>query len=272
MLDKTVWALDYICDQDCDFCYDYGSGIRYPLETYYEMADKTRELGTKKYIFGGGESFLFPYRNELLGYTAENGARNVFVTNGRHNSPQNLMPLQGKANQIRSSIHSHDPEWLAAHKIYQRGETPVQYDGLVWGGLRQVNEHGFENATTSVLIDQTEKDLHNLAERFSDLGIIEWTLQQYSMIRGQAANNPDYHKVALERFDNILYNLQNAGYPLEIVGNSDIRLGNEYEAIDTYGNLNVIRDGKEIIIGNMATDPVEQLRAGLEQHKGRHQQ
>jgi len=265
LLDKVVWSPSTLCNQNCDFCYGYEGEIIHAPKTYLEMLDKLRELGATKFIWSGGEPLKFALLDELVGAANENDIRNVIVTNGRDLTPERIKNFDGKAQEIRISIHSLDPEVNARHGISHKGERLGQYESRILENLHNSKGHGFDLATTTTYLGQSESDLEKLAEQFARAGVTEWTFQEMSRIRGAATSKEitwtahDIHK-AIKRLNTL-------GYPMRISLNTEDRLNNEYEIVDPLGQLTAVRGGRDIVLGNLATDGAKKLQEALREVK-----
>jgi len=262
-LDKVVWSPSTLCNQNCDFCYGYGNEKIYAPETYFEMLDKLRELGATKFIWSGGEPLKFAMLDELVNEANSKDIQNVIVTNARDLTQERIDNFDGKATQIRISLHSLDPTINARHSISQKGEKPGQYEDLILENLHNAKGRSFDLATSTIYLGQDDKDLAKMAEQFALAGVTEWTFQEFARIRGAATSKEptwtahDIHK-AIKRLNAL-------GYPMRISLNSADRLSNEYEIVDPLGQLTVVRGGKDIAIGNLATEGAKQLQEALQE-------
>jgi len=260
LLGKTVWAPSNKCNQDCDFCYNYVDEKIFTLETYFQMADKLKELGANRFIWGGGEPLLFGHIESLMDYAASIDIQNVLVTNGRALTTERLDAI--RPDEIRISIHSLDPAFNQKHRISYPGEF---YEDTILRNLYNASTKDVRLCTSTVYLGQSEIDLLQMAEQFARAGVKEWTFQELTNIRGNAVNINGI--CTTDHILQVVNRLNELDYPLKIAFNSADRLNNEYEAVNPSGELTAVRGGKDIVIGNAATDSVELLREGLEQIK-----
>lgn len=256
-LGKTVWAPSKDCDQNCDFCYNYDTQSIYSLDTYLEMADKLQELGASKFIWGGGEPLMFKHIKSLMDYAASKKIENVLVTNGRALTPENLDALH--PDEIRISIHSLNPTFNQKHRISKPGE---RYEESLLLNLYNASKKNIRLCTSTVYLGQSEIDLLQMAEAFAKAGVKEWTFQELVSIRGNAKKTPSV--CTTEQILQVVNRLNELGYPIKIAFNSAARLNNEYEAVNPLGELTAVRGGRDIVVGNVATDSVVALRESLQ--------
>ena len=165
---KADLALHYLCDNQCEHCYN-EPGRRQPslpLADWQRVLERLWEIGVPYVIFTGGEPALHPHLAELVAYAGARGQITGLNTNGRAlRKPARAAALQEAGlDHVQVTLHS--------------DRAPV-HDALVgapaWeetvAGIRACLEAGLHTLTNTTLLAANADRALKLVEFLHGLGL-----------------------------------------------------------------------------------------------------
>jgi MoaA/NifB/PqqE/SkfB family radical SAM enzyme len=168
------------CNHQCFYCsYDPEFGYvlserfnrkdRIPKEKMMEILEDFEEMGVRAVTFsGGGEPLIYPYIEDALERTLENGIDLSVITNGQELRGKKLEFLK-YAKWIRVSLDSVDPKTFQETRRVPQRRYAELIDNI--GNFARIKNDSCELGINFVVNDKNHNQVFRAAKLFKDLGV-----------------------------------------------------------------------------------------------------
>lgn len=252
---NVTWLITDRCNYDCQFCFRFLDRHEISFEKAQKIIDKLIAAGLKKISWAGGEPLLWPGMLDLIKYTHDREITTMLITNGELITEpmldffgENLdwlnLPLEGPSSAINDLMTRKAGHFERVIKILTRlKDTSVKL---------KIN-----TVASAINIDALE-EMVPIIKKYQ---VKRWKIFQFYPVRGQAIKARAKFDLEPSKFESARKKILAQFDPQEcmVVFENNQELEQSYFSIAPDGEVYVSQNGKDLFLGNLATDSVESI-------------
>ena len=250
---KLCWWITEKCNENCKYCFRALNSINtFTLEEHMKILERIIEFGTEQITWSGGEALLVPHATELIKYAKEHGIYNKITTNGKLLTPEKIEELKPYIDLVALSIDSLKDE---TNIDLGRG---IEHRKTVVDRIQHLMSAGVKVDVNTVVMKQNINDLDEMGSFFRENPISgKWKLMTFFPVRERALANKEMLEISDKAFLDAVHSLIQKYSDVKIMYMMNDQIQQQYPGVRANGDLLVTRDFKDIILGNMTGEVLE---------------
>lgn len=258
---NLCWNITCRCNEKCTFCYRTASVPELSVEENKKIIRKLADAGVKEITWTGGEALLYSGLVELMEYAKFCNLSNGLITNGKIVDEKIMDQLASLVSTLTISLDS-----CETNVNEKMGRGPQQFEQVKRIVNYMKQHHPRVRIKVNSMAGRYNKDtFEQLAKTLMSWNIDQWRIFRFVNLRGTALENGSDYWITESEF-NAICNLAKKAAEisqtkpvLDFIGHDAIE--ENYMLICSNGAVLVTRDKKDIEIGNLVNENMEEIAA-----------
>ncbi len=252
---NVTWMITNRCNYNCEFCFRFFERKELDYKTAVKITDKLAAAGLRKISWAGGEPLLWPRMMDLIDYTHQHSIDTMLISNGelitqdmiarfKENLDWLNLPLDGSSPEMSNAMTRKEGHFQRVIKIFD-----------------QLKDSGVKLKINTVASKINIDDIVNMVPLIKRFNIKRWKIFQFYPVRGDAVDSADKFSLSPKRFEQVRKTVTDMidSQDCMVVFENNEQLEESYFALTPDGLVYVSHKGKDIFIGDLKTDDVNDI-------------
>ena len=252
---SVSWLVTSKCNYNCDFCYKKTSIKDIDLSEAEKILDKLVKAGVKKISFSGGEPLVWNGIDRLMKRAHDKGVVTMLLTNGALLTKKTPRLFNGSLDWLCLPLDGASEE---SQVLMDR--MPGHFDHVI-ELLEKWENQSVKLKLNTVLSRRNLAEIEKIADLVKKYGVKRWKIFQFFPVRDAALDHKEEYEIDDEDFSQIekkiLPMFKDNGCMVSF--NSCKRLERSYFTIAPDGTVYLTEKGKDITIGDLKKQSVEEI-------------